>query len=330
MPLPVRALDASACDPFAGLGQRRARARSAVCEEAVEPVGHQQAVQRSLVVPPCLGVLVDRPDRRPPPGAVWVQVHPFRDGAGARENGGGGRVAGGEEPDVRARVTDPGKRVACHVPGPALEEVLAREVPVQQYRSPRCRTERGHGGPGGAQPGDTEVASARLTAGPLFVVGVVTCPLLEAGIDRFERRERERAGSRPVHRRQETGRHRVTVTTQRQPGTYPLKQKGAEIGFHVEEPYRHPGLPPGVERGRLRADLLARCAQLEYDLAATAERAAVHVRPAAASETTRAPEAPALLARAKPRLNVHSGSVAARLLTSTALPAAHAGLRRCA
>jgi hypothetical protein len=266
-----------------------------------------------LIISPGLTGLQNRPDHRPSARTVFVQTHPFGDGASSLENRGRRRMASGEKADVRAWIAHAGDRIDGQIAGLRAQEVLVEEVSVQQHR-PLCSRTEPHGGCSGhTEPGKSSLPSSWIAAGPLLVVGILARSILESRIDPLEGRERERPGRDQMQSHQKvSGYHngcRVITAGQRYPWSYSLQQQRAVGEVHVDEMYRCSRMHPPSERGRLSSGFFWRDRQLNDDFAAAGRRAREDIRAEPAIEAAASLEVPAALACAQPRPDVHDGIV---------------------
>jgi hypothetical protein len=97
-------------------------------EQILELLAARPAFEAGLVFAPGLTGLQDSPDGCPAKRALPVQAHMLGDGSGSLQDRGRGRMAGGEEADVRARVADARDRIDGHIAGAGPQQVLVEEV----------------------------------------------------------------------------------------------------------------------------------------------------------------------------------------------------------
>jgi hypothetical protein len=79
----------------------------------LELVAGQAGFKIGLVFAPGLAGLQDSPDGCPAKRSLPVQAHMIGDGSGSRHDRGRGRMAGGEEASVRARVAATSGLISC-------------------------------------------------------------------------------------------------------------------------------------------------------------------------------------------------------------------------
>jgi hypothetical protein len=101
----------------------------------------------------------------------------------------------------------------------------------------------------------------------------------------------------------------VVTARQRYPWSYSLHQQRAVVEVDVDEMYRCSRIHPGGKRGRLGSGFLWRDRQLDDDFTAAGRRAREDIRAEPAIEAAAGLKAPAALARAQPRPDVHGGIV---------------------